>query len=508
LQLDGRIAGQTQRSQSDQIIVVILDCSAYFIYFTDPTSCGLQSFDSFLIQTSNLIWWPVLFIIIGGGLFFLFYSGFIQYRYFFHAIDVLSGKHDDKNAPGHISSYKALSTALASTVGIGNLSGVAAAIALGGPGAMFWMWMTAFIGMSTNFFTSTLASMYRGKDSNGELQGGPMYVIREGLGKSWQPLAVLFCVCCMFGALPIFQANQLTQALIDMAVVPLGIAETFISVGGFEVSIQKLMISMVLSAICSLVIVGGIKRIGSMAGKLVPVMIVLHFISVVFILIAKADQVPHYFALIFTDAFAASHYHGSPFMGGMVGGLIMLGVRRSTFSNEAGIGTAPMALGAAKTTEPVREGLVSMLSPVIDTLISCTLTAMAILVTGVWKNSTASGITLTSQAYAEGIPVGGQFVLLLCTFIFAITALFSYSYYGRRGLAYLVGEEKSKYYDYLYLLMIIVGAIVSMDAVLNVIDIAFALMAIPTMISAFLLAPEVMTEAKSYFSRMKEKENN
>ncbi len=466
----------------------------------------MQSFESFLTQTANITWWPVLFIIIGGGLFFLFYSGFIQYRYFFHAIRVLSGKYDDKNAPGQISSYKALATALASTVGIGNLSGVAAAIALGGPGALFWMWVTSFIGMSTNFFTSALASMYRGKDSNGELQGGPMYVIREGLGKRWQPLAVFFSACCMVGALPIFQSNQLTQALMDMAVVPLGMTETFFNINGFEVSIQKLVISIVVSLFCSLVIVGGIQRIGNWAGKLVPVMIVLHFLSVAFILIAKADRLPYYLGLIFTDAFSASHYHGTPFMGGVVGGLIMLGVRRSTFSNEAGIGTAPMALGAAKTTEPTREGLISMLSPVIDTLISCTLTALAILVTDVWKRPSLSGITLTSQAYAEGFPYGGQFILLLCTFTFAITALFSYSYYGRRGLAYLVGEERSKYYDYFYLVMIVVGAIVSMDAVLNVIDIAFALMAIPTMLSGFILAPKVMAEAKRYFARMKETE--
>jgi AGCS family alanine or glycine:cation symporter len=463
-----------------------------------------SSFESFLSQTASLIWSPVLFIIVGGGLFFLFYSGFIQYRYFFHAIKVLSGKYDDKNAPGQISSYKALATALASTVGIGNLSGVAAAIALGGPGALFWMWVTSFIGMSTNFFTSALASMYRGKDSNGQLQGGPMYVIREGLGKNWQPLAIFFSACCMVGALPIFQSNQLTQALIDMAFIPSGIKETFFSVGGFEVSIQKLSISVVVSLFCSLVIVGGIQRIGNWAGKLVPVMIVLHFVSVAFILFAKADRVPYYIGLIFTDAFSATSYHGTPFMGGVVGGLIMLGVRRSTFSNEAGIGTAPMALGAAKTTEPTREGLISMLSPVIDTLISCTLTALAILVTDVWKNPSLSGITLTSQAYAEGMPLGGQFILLLCTFTFAITALFSYSYYGRRGLAYLVGEERSKYYDYFYLVMIVVGAIVSMDAVLNVIDIAFALMAIPTMLSGFILAPKVMAEAKRYFAKMKE----
>jgi AGCS family alanine or glycine:cation symporter len=184
-----------------------------------------------------------------------------------------------------------------------------------------------------------------------------------------------------------------------------------------------------------------------------------------------------------------------------LGGIIMLGVRRATFSNEAGIGTAPMAMGASISTEPVREGLISMLSPVIDTLLSCSLTAFAILVTGVWKTEGISGITLTSLAYRSAMPYG-EYILLLCTFVFAISALFSYSYYGRKALSYLIGEERSQWYDYFYLSMIVVGAIVSMDLVLNLIDIAFALMAIPTMLSGFILAPKVKAEAKRYFAKL------
>jgi AGCS family alanine or glycine:cation symporter len=463
----------------------------------------VESFNKLFATVADYTWWPILFLIIGGGVFFLFYSGFIQYRYFFHAINVLRGKYDDPNAPGQISSYKALSTALASTVGMGNLAGVAAAIALGGPGALFWMWVTSFVGMSTNFFTSTLASMYRGKDSHGEMQGGPMYVIREALGKGWRPLAVLFCVCCMVGALPIFQANQLTQALVDIGLKSNGIEETFVPIFGISISIPKFIIGVLICIVCTIVIVGGIKRIGAWAGSLVPLMIVLHFISVMFILIAYADQVPYYFKLIFTDAFAPEHFRGSPFLGGITGGIIMLGVRRATFSNEAGIGTAPMAMSAAKSTEPVREGLISMLSPVIDTIISCSLTALAILVTGVWKNEGVSGITLTSMAYKAAIPYGGDYLLLLCTFIFAISALFSYSYYGRKALSFLIGVDRSKWYDYLYLAAIMLGALASMNFVLDLIDIAFALMAIPTMLSAFVLAPRVMAEAKKYFSKLK-----
>lgn len=458
--------------------------------------------NDFLEKAASITWWPILFLIIGGGVYFLLYSGFVQYRYFFHAIRVLSGKYDDPNAPGQITAYKALSTALASTVGMGNLAGVAAAIAMGGPGALFWMWVTSFIGMSTNFFTSTLAGMYRGRDSVGELQGGPMYVIREALGKAWQPLASLFCVCCMVGALPIFQTNQLTQAIVDIGLRSAGISETFIQIGDAQMSITKAIIGVCVTILCAAVIVGGIRRIGDWAGRLVPAMIVLHFVSVVIILVVFADRIPHYLKLIFTDAFSASHYHGDPFLGGIIGGLIMLGVRRATFSNEAGIGTAPMAMGASKSTEPVREGLISMLSPVIDTIISCSLTALSILVTDVWMTKEASGITLTSLAYRAAMPAGGDFILLVCTIVFAVSALFAYSYYGRKALSFLIGEKKSVWYDYFYLSTIVIGAVVPMDFVLNLIDIAFALMAVPTMLSAFVLAPRVMQEARKYFAKI------
>lgn len=436
-------------------------------------------------------------------MYFLFFSGFIQYKYFFHAVNVLRGKYDDPDAPGQITAYKALSTALASTVGMGNLAGVAAAIAMGGPGALFWMWVTSLIGMSTNFFTSALASMYRGKDSEGELQGGPMYVIREVMSKKWQPFASLFCVCAMVGSLPIFQANQLAQALVDIGLKPNGIEESFFTVGNSTISLTKLVIGITIAALCSMVIIGGIKRIGNWAGRLVPLMIILHFVSVMVILFMFANRIPFYVNLVFTDAFATEHYHGDPFLGGLLGGIIMLGVRRATFSNEAGIGTAPMAMGASKSTEPIREGLISMLSPVIDTIISCSLTAFSILVTDVWKTPGASGITLTSLAYRAALPNGGDYVLLLCTCVFAISALFAYSYYGRKALSFLVGERKSVWYDYFYLLTIPLGCIVSMGLVLNLIDIAFALMAIPTMLSGMVLAPRVMKEAKIYFLRLK-----
>jgi AGCS family alanine or glycine:cation symporter len=456
------------------------------------------------------LWNPILLLLIFGGIFFFFYSRLIHYKHIFHAFSILKGKYHNPNDPGQISPYEALSTALASTVGMGNIAGVAAAISIGGPGALFWMWVTAFVGMSSNFFTSTLSVMYRGKDSEGVVQGGPMYVIREALSKKWQPLAVLFCLCTMIGCLPIFQANQLTQVLIDIGVESPELRAISFFIGSFEVNVLKLVIGTILLIISGIVIIGGIQRIGVWAGKMVPLMIILYFFSVLIILLVNIDQVPHYFGLIISDAFNAGYYNldcNTPLFGGAVGGLIVLGVRRASFSNEAGIGTAPMALGASQSAEPVREGLVSMLSPAIDTVLVCSLTGLAILVTGVWQTPVvgcvAKGATLTASAFNVAMPGFGKYILLVCAFFFAITSLFSYSYYGSKAFAFLVGVKRGKYYDYFYLATIIFGAVVSMDLVINIIDIAYALMAVPTMVSGFLLAPKVMTEAKSYFERMK-----
>lgn len=459
----------------------------------------------FIAGLATGVWTPILFLLILGGLFFFFYSRLMHYRYFSHAIAILRGKYHNPNDPGQITPYEALSTAMASTVGMGNIAGVAAAISIGGPGALFWMWVTAFVGMSTNFFTSTLSVMYRGKDSAGVIQGGPMYVIREALGPAWKPLSVLFCLCAMIGCLGIFQANQLTQAIIDIGFSQMEFKNSTFAFLGFHINTMKFIIGSLLMTIAGIVILGGIQRIGSWAGKMVPLMIVIYFLCVFAILIVNISVVPHYLWMIITEAFTANHYHGNPALGGMLGGLIVAGVRRASFSNEAGIGTAPMALGASQSTEPIREGLVSMISPAIDTLLVCTLTALAILVTGVWEVKGVSGVTLTANAFQMALPGVGKYLLLLCAFFFAITSLFSYSYYGSKALAFLVGVKASKYYNYFYLITIVVGAVASLTDVMNVIDIAYALMAIPTMLSGFALAPKVMTEAKSYFKRMKEK---
>ena len=235
-------------------------------------------------------------------------------------------------------------------------------------------------------------------------------------------------------------------------------------------------------------------------------MVALYFFLVVFILIANADQVPHYLSLIITDAFAAENYSGDPLLGGMLGGLILLGIRRGAFSNEAGIGTAPMAHGAARTNEPVREGLVAMLGPAIDTLVVCTLTALAILVTDTWLTSDSNGVSLTASAFSDVFEGLGPYLLLLCVAVFSISSLFSFSYYGTKCLSFLLGAERAHFYNYFYIASIMIGATFSLDAIINLIDGFYALMAFPTMIATILLSRKVLEKAKDYFSRLKHME--
>ncbi|MDO1500489.1 alanine/glycine:cation symporter family protein [Winogradskyella maritima] len=438
----------------------------------------------------------LLILLIGGGLYLLIRSKFLSFRYLGHALNVLRGKYDNPNDPGEISHFQALSTALASTIGMGNIAGVALAISVGGPGAMFWMWISAIVGMSTKFFTSTLAVLYRGKDSEGKIQGGPMYFIVEGLGKNWKPLAVMFSVFGMMGALPVVNVNQLKQAINDIVLIP----------NGVDVSLKtNLIIAGILVVVTTIVIVGGLNRISKIASKMVPSMVALYFILVLVILGLHIEEVPKYFMLIFTDAFSANFYEGDAFLGGVLGGLILLGIRRGAFSNEAGIGTAPMAHGAAKTDEPVREGLVAMLGPAIDTLIVCTLTALAILVTGVWESTADNGVTLTASAFDSAMPGYGKYLLMICVFVFSVSSLFSYSYYGTKCMSFIFGVKRQKWYNVFYIGSIIIASTTDFDAMINFIDGVFAFMAIPTMIATLILAPKVLEASKTYFTKLKNK---
>ncbi len=483
---------------------------------------SLLDLEGIIIGFADVAWGPwLLVLLLGGGAFFLCYSRFLPFRFIRHAIDILRGKFDDPSDPGDISHFAALSSALAATIGVGNIAGVAVAVTTGGPGAIFWMWLSAVVGMATKFFTCTLAIMYRGTDSRGTTQGGPMYTIVEGLGKKWRPLGVFFCVVALIGALPAFQVNQLVQILRDVIFVPNGW-------GGESHFTFNLVAGIIIAGSVALIIFGGILRIGTVASKLVPGMLLLYMAAAVWILGVNYANIPKCLWLIITDAFSGKAVAGGAigavitigirgigpirFYPSAIGAVIMTGIRRAAYSNEAGIGTAALAHGAAKTTEPVREGLIAMLGPAIDTLVICTITALIILTTGVWQStelnseadSTVIGITLTAMAFGKAMPGIGPYLLTLCAVCFSTSTMFAYSYYGAKCMGFLIGAERQHIYNYFYVAMLVVAAVISLDTAISLIDGAFALMAIPTMISTLRLAPKVMQATRTYFDQYKD----
>ena len=442
--------------------------------------------EPYIVAFSNLAWSYVFYLIIGGGSLLLLYSRLTPFRYLKHAIDILRGRYDDPDDPGDVSHFKALVSALSATIGMGNISGVAIAITTGGPGAIFWMWVSALVGMGTKFFTCSLAVMFRGRDTLGRVQGGPMYVISEGLGRAWRPLALLFAVAGVIGCLPLLQPNQLVQIVRDVV---------FASYATFEDGhfLFDFAAGIVLAGLVAIVIFGGITRIAEVASRAVPAMVILYMISTLWIILSNLGEVPGYLSLILSDAFT-----GTAVAGGVVGTTIVTGVRRAAFSNEAGIGTEALAHGAAKTGEPVREGLVAMMGPVIDTMVVCTCTALVILMTGVWQTTPDNGVTLTAGAFEAAMPGYGAYILTVCVFFFAVTTLLTYSYYGAKCLSFLIGARYAKLYNICYVVFVVVASVASIDAVISFADGLFALMAIPTMTSALRLAPRVMASFRRY----------
>ena len=377
--------------------------------------------NNFFANLSNFLWgnFGVANLVIGGGIFFLFYSRLTPFRYFKHAFDILLGKYDDPDDDGQISHFQALSTALSSTVGIGNIAGVAVAISLGGPGALFWMWVSAIVGMATKFFTCSLGIMFRGYDSDGELQGGPMYVIEQGMGKKFKFLSYWFSVAGLVGCLSLLQVNQLTQILSDQLIKANPNIATAIPL--------DLTIGIIIALIVSVVIFGGLQRIADVASRVVPFMVLVYLSAGLFIVFSNIALVPSIFNLIFTSAF-----NGSSVAGGFVGTAVVIsqGFRRAAFSNEAGMGTEVMAIGASKNNEPIRSGLVAMIGPVIDTLIVCTITGIVILLSGDWMTGEFSGVTLTQKSFANHLGIVGDFILIFSVATFALSTMFGYSYYG------------------------------------------------------------------------------
>ena len=446
----------------------------------------LDALEAFSLVFVDTIWGaPMVALLLGGGLFFLVFSRALPYRYLGHAFEVMAGKFDTPEEPGELSHFQALAAALSNTMGLGNIAGVALAIAAGGPGAVFWMWMSALVGIATKFFTCSLGVMYRGYDSLGQLQGGPMYVIREALPRGFYPLAVLFSLAGLVGTLPMFQANQLTALINDtiFAGAPPPWSAPATGLG--------------LALLVGSVIFGGLPRVAKVAVATLPLMVIVYLCMTLWVIIGHWSQVPTVLTLIFSEAFQPTA------IGGGFVGVMLIGVSRGVFSNEAGVGTEVMAHGAAKTREPIREGMVATLGPIFDTLLVCTCTALVILLAGNWQSpGSLSGITLTADAFEASMGVVGLIALGFVALILSTTTMFTGWYYGAKCFGFLVGAKWQPLFRWFFVIAVVFGATVSIDVVFNLISGSYGLMAIPTMISTLILAPKVMSAARDYFDRL------
>lgn len=445
----------------------------------------MEAFDNFWSTAVDLAWgMPLVILLIGAGLFFTLVSRFLPLRSWRHSIDIMRGKYDNPDEPGEISHFQALTSALSATLGMGNIAGVAVAIAMGGPGSLFWMWVAGLVGMATKYFTCTLAVLHRKKDDLGVDQGGPMYYLEVGLGKWGKPLAILFAVCGMIGCLALFQVNQLS-----------GLMES-------DYGINPIVTGSICMVLVGVVILGGIVRVGKVTEKTVPAMFVLYVLASLIIIVINYQQIPEVIYSIISAAFGGESLVGAG-AGLAVREVIVTGVKRAAFSNEAGIGTAPMAHGAAKTREPVREGLIAMLGPFLDTNIVCTLTGLVLLTSGVATQE--DGVVMTANAFEAGMGVAGRYVLTVIILLFSITTMISYSYYSLKCAKYLFGRKIGQQYVYVYLISLPLAAILDPGTVVNIIDTCFALMAIPTLTGALLMSPVVLQATRNYFHRMRER---
>jgi AGCS family alanine or glycine:cation symporter len=433
---------------------------------------------------------PLIVLLLGGGLYLAFVSRFTSLRGFFHAIQLIRGKHHsdqgNEKVKGQLTHFQALTNALSATIGLGNIAGVAVAISQGGPGAIFWMWVSAFIGMNTKFFECTLAVMFRGEDHHGETQGGPMYFLEKGLGNKAKPLAIFFSICGLGGTLALFNVNELTTFMHS------------------EFQVSRPLLGVILAVITGYVVFGGVKRIASFTSKIVPFMCILYVGLCLIIIVQNLGKVPDLFFLIFKDAFTGKAVGG----GAMGMGLIFvmrMGFKRAAFSNEAGIGTAPMAHGNAKTAEPISEGLVAMLGPFIDTIVVCTMTALVILMSlSPEELSSTNGVLMTLKAFEHSFGNMGKILLGICIFFFSFSSIFGFAKYNKKCWDYLFKGRwflGDKAFTLFYLSSIIIGAVATLNDVVNLLDICFAFMAIPNMIGTILLSKKVKSSMTDYFKR-------
>ena len=444
----------------------------------------MSALETFSQQLADTVWGtPLVALLLGGGCFFIIASRALPYRYMGHAIAILRGRYDTPDANGEISHQQALAAALSNTMGLGNIAGVALAIVAGGPGAVFWMWMSAIVGIATKFFTCSLGVMYRGKDSLGNLQGGPMYVIREALPRPYYTLAVLFSLAGLIGTLPIFQANQLTALIQDTVLA------------GTAPEWAPLAIGVVIATVVGSVIFGGLPRVARVAVALLPTMVIVYLAMTMWVLANHLPDIPRVLATIFTEALSPTA------VGGGFLGVMLIGISRGAFSNEAGVGTEVMAHSAAKTDEPIREGMLATLGPVFDTLIVCTCTALVILLAGNWQSpGDMSGITLTADAFRSEMGNVGLITLGFVALILSTTTMFAGWYFGAKCFGFLVGAKWQPYFRWFFVAAVVFGATVSIDVVFNLISASYGIMAIPTMVSAIILAPRVLRAAERYFA--------
>jgi AGCS family alanine or glycine:cation symporter len=444
----------------------------------------------FLQTAVDFIWGiPLLAFIFLANIIFAYYSRFRTLKGFVHGLKLLTEKKEGgKQAEGQLSHFQSFCNAIAATVGLGNISGVAIAIATGGPGALFWMWVAAIFGMNTKFFECTVAQLYRGHDYKGEVQGGAMYVIEKGLPRSFLPLAYMFAICGLIGTLALFQINQL--ALFAEA----------------SYGFTKMTTGFSFAVLTAVVLVGGLKRISSWCSVIVPVMSVFYFFAVSALLFNKMEVLPNVIESVFKHAFNPTSAFAGLASYSFIH-VLVTGMKRATFSNEAGIGTAPMAHSNSKTSEPVSEGYVAMLGPFLDTIVICTLTALAILVT--FPNGTPagkSGIELTTQVFTHNFGSWGEDFLGITILLFAFSTILGMANYNQKCWDYLFKGRwglKDKTYLIIYSGSIFIGALIPMTNVINLMDISFALMTLPNIVASIYLAGKVRYELDIYNQKKK-----
>ena len=423
---------------------------------------------------------PLLILLVGTGIYLTIRLGLLQVTRLPMAFQLIFTK--DKGH-GDVSSFAALCTALAATVGTGNIIGVATAIKVGGPGALFWMWMAAFFGMATKYAEGLLAIKYRTKDANGAVAGGPMHYILLGMGEKWRPLSTFFALAGVLVALlgigTFTQVNSITESIQNTA------------------QIDPAITALVLSVFVAIAVFGGLKSISKVSTAVVPFMAIVYILGTLTVILFNIEKIPATLALIFTSAFSPAAAVGG-FAGASIRMAIQNGVARGVFSNESGLGSAPIAAAAAKTNEPVEQGLISMTGTFIDTLIICTLTGLTILVTGVWSGE-LNGVALTQSAFSMVFSDFGSIVLTIFLVLFAFTTILGWNYYGERCFEFLFGVRFIWLYRVVFVVMVLLGGFIELDMVWIIADIVNALMALPNLIALLVLSPVVIAETKKYF---------